>query len=254
MRSSASAKLEPVIARLRSVPADRLHLWLMLALTFSAGVNDAVGFLGLDRVFTGNMTGNVVILGMGVAGGEDLPVLGPALALAGFMGGAALGGRVLRRAVVAWSVGTTVLFAGVALVMFALAAVLFVVGEDPGEQVRVTATTTAALAMGMQASTARHVAVAEVPTVVVTSTIIGFAADSALGNNRHHHSWRRFLAVALIVIGAGAGTLMIEVHLALGLLVAGVITALVTAVGALHARGPGVGRDAPDVVALPGAD
>lgn len=226
-----------MIARLRSVPADRLHLWLMLALTFSAGINDAVGFLGLDRVFTGNMTGNVVILGMGLAGGEGLPVLGPALALAGFMGGAALGGRVLRRATGSWARGTTVLFGFVALLMFALAAVLFVVGEDPGQWVRVTATTTAAVAMGAQAATARHVAVAEVPTVVVTSTIIGFAADSVLGNNRHHHSWRRFLAVTLIVVGAAAGTLLIEVHLALGLLVAGVITAVVTTVGALHAAG-----------------
>ena len=42
----------------------RVHLVLMLALTFATGVIDAVGYLGLDRVFTGNMTGNVVILGM----------------------------------------------------------------------------------------------------------------------------------------------------------------------------------------------
>lgn len=224
-----------MIARLRSVPADRLRLWLMLALTFSAGINDAVGFLGLDRVFTGNMTGNVVILGMGVAGGEGLPVLGPALALAGFMAGAALGGRALRRATTAWTRATTVLFAFVALLMFALAVLLLVAGEDLTQQVRVTATTAAAVAMGVQAATARHVAVPEVPTVVVTSTIIGFAADSVFGNGRHHHGWRRFLAVALIVLGAAAGTLMLEVHLALGLLVAGVITAAVTAIGALHA-------------------
>lgn len=224
-----------MIARLRSLPADRLHLWLMLALTFSAGINDAVGFLGLDRVFTGNMTGNVVILGMGVAGGEDLPVLGPALALAGFMAGAALAGRALRRATTSWTRATTVLFAIVAVLMFALAVVLFVVGEDPEQQVRVTATTTAAVAMGVQAATARHVAVPEVSTVVVTSTIIGFAADSVFGNGRHHHGWRRFLAVSLIVLGAAAGTLMLEVHLAVGLLVAGVITAAVTVTGALHA-------------------
>nr|WP_179670422.1 YoaK family protein [Nocardioides thalensis] len=207
----------------------------MLALTFSAGINDAVGFLGLDRVFTGNMTGNVVILGMGVAGGEDLPVLGPALALAGFMAGAALAGRALRRATTSWTRATTVLFAIVAVLMFGLAVVLFVVGEDPEQHVRVTATTTAAVAMGVQAATARHVAVPEVSTVVVTSTIIGFAADSVFGNGRHHHGWRRFLAVSLIVLGAAAGTLMLEVHLAVGLLVAGVITAAVTVTGALHA-------------------
>ena len=77
-----------VPARLRSLPASRLHLLLMLALTFSTGIIvDAVGYLGLDRVFTGNMTGNVAVPGMAPAGGDDLPIAGPALALAGFIGG-----------------------------------------------------------------------------------------------------------------------------------------------------------------------
>ena len=54
-----------------------LRVWLMVALTFVTGLLDAVGYLGLDRVFTGNMTGNVVILGMGLAGEDSLPVAGP---------------------------------------------------------------------------------------------------------------------------------------------------------------------------------
>src|SRR3954467_13406316 len=98
-----------MVAYLRSHPAG-LHLGLMLALTFSTGVIDAVGYLGLDRVFTGNMTGNVVILGMALVGGNGLPVLGPLLALAGFMAGAALGGRVLKVAGPGWTSRTTLLF------------------------------------------------------------------------------------------------------------------------------------------------
>ena len=84
-----------MLSRLRAHPAAT-HLGLMLALTFSTGVIDAVGYLGLDRVFTGNMTGNVVILGMALVGGTGLPVVGPAVALAAFMAGAAAGGRALR--------------------------------------------------------------------------------------------------------------------------------------------------------------
>ena len=76
----------------------RLDLVLVLALTFTTGVVDAVGYLGLDNVFTANMTGNVIVLGMGLAGAPGLPVLGPAVALAGFVVGAALGGRLLRTA------------------------------------------------------------------------------------------------------------------------------------------------------------
>ncbi|NED64471.1 DUF1275 domain-containing protein, partial [Streptomyces sp. SID10244] len=101
-------------ARLREIPDERMHLTLMIILTFTTGINDAVGYLGLDKVFTGNMTGNVVVLGMAVAGGSGLPVLGPAMALAGFMVGAALGGRVLRGQGRQWTARTTALFATVA--------------------------------------------------------------------------------------------------------------------------------------------
>ena len=78
---------QAVPARLRSLPASRPHLPLLLALTFSTGIiADAVGYLGLDRVLTGNMTGNVAVLGRAPAGGGDLPIAGPALAPAGFIG------------------------------------------------------------------------------------------------------------------------------------------------------------------------
>ncbi len=58
-----------VQARFRSLPASRLHPLLMLALAVSTGIIvDAAGYLGLDRVFTGNMTGNVAVPGMAPAG------------------------------------------------------------------------------------------------------------------------------------------------------------------------------------------
>src|SRR5262247_1880027 len=46
----------------------------LMALTFITGVIDAVSFLGLGRVFTANMTGNVVLLGFAVAGVPGLSV------------------------------------------------------------------------------------------------------------------------------------------------------------------------------------
>jgi uncharacterized membrane protein YoaK (UPF0700 family) len=86
-----------VTHRLGRADADRLHLALMLALTFSTGVVDAVGYLGLDRVFTGNMTGNVVLLGMALTGTTTLPVLRPLLALGFFLAGAVVSSRIVRR-------------------------------------------------------------------------------------------------------------------------------------------------------------
>ena len=75
----------------------------MMVLTFVTGVVDAVGFLALDRVFVGNMIGNIVILGMAVAGADDLPVLGPAIALLTFTIGALAAGVFLRRRRKEWS-------------------------------------------------------------------------------------------------------------------------------------------------------
>ncbi|KAA1400389.1 DUF1275 domain-containing protein [Aeromicrobium ginsengisoli] len=208
----------------------------MLALTFSTGVIDAVGYLGLDKVFTGNMTGNVVILGMALVGGSGLPVLGPLLALAGFMAGAALAGRVLKPAGPGWTTRTTVLFGIVTLVMIATAAVLLAIEDDFGRPVGVTITTVLGAAMGIQAATARFIAVKDVTTVVVTSTITGLAADSVLGSGKGGGSARRASAVVLILAGAFVGAALLKWHLGGGLLLAGAITAVVTLLGATHAR------------------
>jgi uncharacterized membrane protein YoaK (UPF0700 family) len=211
-------------------------LLLMLALTFSTGVIDAVGYLGLDRVFTGNMTGNVVILGMAIVGADDLPVLGPLLALVGFMLGAALGGRVLKPAGPGWTRRTTVLFGLVSAVMLAVAALLFVL-DDFSEEVGITITTVLGAAMGVQAAAARFIAVKDVTTVVVTSTITGLAADSVLGTGQGKgHSARRASAVLLILAGAAAGAALLKWELAAGLVLSGVITLVVTVLGAAHAR------------------
>ncbi|MBS45024.1 MAG: DUF1275 family protein [Nocardioides sp.] len=212
-----------------------MHLYLMLALTFGTGVVDAVGYLGLDRVFTGNMTGNVVILGMGLVGAEALPVLGPLLALLGFMGGAALGGRVLKHAAGKWTGLTTMLFTLVAVVTLVLGVVL-VLDDSPAQWLMVTTTTLLGAAMGVQAATARFVAVKDVTTVVVTSTITGLAADSQLGSGKGGGSGRRFSAVVLILAGAAAGAALLEVHLGAGLFLAGAVMLVATLVGAWHAR------------------
>ncbi|AIY19257.1 DUF1275 domain-containing protein [Pimelobacter simplex] len=225
-----------MLARLAAVPHERFHLGALLVLTFSTGIIDAVGYLGLDRVFTGNMTGNVVILGMGLAGADDLPVLGPLLALAGFMAGAALAGRVLRRSAAGWTTRTSVLFAAVGAVVLALAVVLLVVGDEPDRSVQVVLTTVLGTAMGIQAATARFLAVKDVTTVVVTSTITGLAADSALGSGEGRGSHRRVLAVVLILLGALVGAALLKVGLGVALLVAGAVILAPTAAGALRGR------------------
>jgi uncharacterized membrane protein YoaK (UPF0700 family) len=215
--------------RLQANPAG-LHLGLMLALTFSTGVIDAVGYLGLDRVFTGNMTGNVVILGMALAGADDLPVVGPIIALLLFMLGALVAGRTLRPVAAGWSHRSTVLFGLVGLVIL-LAAVPMLVLEDPAEPIKLAVTGALGLAMGLQAGAARHIGVKDVTTVVVTSTIVGLAFDSKFGGASGQQWKRRLGAVVLIGLGALVGALLLTVHIGLGMAVAAVITLVVAVLG-----------------------
>lgn len=219
-----------LLPRSRRDATSRTALSLMLALTFSTGVIDAVGYLGLDRVFTGNMTGNVVILGMALVGADGLPILGPAVALIAFMSGALAAGRALRAQVAGWSLRTTVLLSIVAgiLCLCVLTAALV---PRPGEPVALAITGGLGAAMGLQAAAARHLAVKDVTTVVVTSTMTGLAADSWLGARTQQPWARRLLAIMLILLGAAVGALSLLLGLAAGILLSAVITAVVTGVG-----------------------
>lgn len=206
------------------------HLWLMLALTFSTGIVDAIGYLGLDRVFTANMTGNVVILGMGLVGAQGLPVVGPVLALVGFLVGAAAAGAAFRSAGAGWSARTTAVLAVVAVGLGALAVAL-VLGAGAHEPGRFAVTGVLGGVMGAQAAAARHVGVKDVTTVVITSTMTGLAADSWFGNRTGAHVPRRGGAVVLMLIGAAAGALLLRWHPGAGVALSALITAAVTAVG-----------------------
>ena len=232
-----------MLKRLKAAEQARLHLILMLVLTFSTGVIDAVGYLGLDRVFTGNMTGNVVILGMALIGGNNLPVVGPSIALGCFMLGAVIAGRTLRPEPAGWSRRTTALLAAVGVTMTAVAAVLFVHAPHGGDPVTLAITGALAVAMGIQAATARHLSVKDVTTVVVTSTLTGLAADSRLGGGKGVHAGRRFSAVVLILAGATVGAALLRVHPGYGVLLTAVLTVSVALAGGIarqraHEGGP----------------
>jgi uncharacterized membrane protein YoaK (UPF0700 family) len=224
---------------LRSHPSG-LHLALMLALTFSTGIVDAVGYLGLDRVFTGNMTGNVVILGMALTGADDLPVIGPIIALVLFMLGALIAGRTLKPVKAGWTGRSTILFTVVGVVILAAAVPLLVIAE-PAEPVAFAVTGALGLAMGLQAGAARHIGVKDVTTVVVTSTLVGLAFDSRFGGDANQQWKRRAGAVLLIGAGAAVGALLLMVHIGLGMAVAAVITlvcALLGHIGRPHTTPP----------------
>jgi uncharacterized membrane protein YoaK (UPF0700 family) len=212
---------------------ERLHLSLMLALTFSTGLIDAVGYLGLDRVFTGNMTGNIVILGMGVAGADDLPVVGPLIALGAFVAGAAGAGALLRGARRGWGPRVTTVLGGVSGMLAVSAFPAALAAPQSISSPGLVATGLLGAAMGAQAGAARHIAVADVTTVVVTSTLVAFAFDSKLAGGSGERWVRRGSAVLVIAAGALVGALLVSANIAWGIALAAGITAVVATLGAV---------------------
>ncbi|WP_059013432.1 YoaK family protein [Streptomyces specialis] len=206
-----------------------LRLWLLLVLTFATGAVDAVSYLSLGGVFAGNMTGNVIILGAAVAGTGELPTLGPAVTLVCFAAGAAVAGRVLRPAgpgragrpgrQAALVVGVGLVTAGSGAALFAGTGHLPVAGA-------------LAVAMGAQAAVAREMAVKDVTTVVVTSTVTGLAADSPLGAGRAQPWPRRAGAIACLAAGAAAGAGLIRLDPAWALLAAAALATAAALTGA----------------------
>jgi uncharacterized membrane protein YoaK (UPF0700 family) len=195
----------------------------LLALTFTAGLVDAVSYLGLGRVFTANMTGNIVLLGFGIAGSGGLPVLAPIISLLSFLLGAAGGGRLVRKlqerhpALVARALAIETALIAIAAVVAAVANV------HPGQFSAHVVTALLALAMGSRNATVRRIAVPDLTTTVLTMTLTGLAADSPLGSGSGSGSVRRISAVLAMFAGALAGALLLKTELFVPLLVAAVL-------------------------------
>lgn len=199
----------------------------LLALTFGSGMVDAVSYLGLGRVFTANMTGNVVLLGFGIAGSAGLPILAPMISLGAFALGAGVGGllgsKLSERHTVHVSVSWTFQATLIACATI-LAAALPPHSHSASRDVVIGML---AVAMGLQTATARRLAVPDLPTTVVTQTLTGLVADSRLFGGSGKGTRRRGSAIAAMLAGAVAGALLLKASLVLAMALTGGLILLV---------------------------
>ena len=191
-------------------------------LTFITGLIDAVSYLGLGRVFTANMTGNVVLLGFAAADVPGLSVTRSLASLVGFLIGAVVGGKlggILSSATPRWLLSAAVTEA--VLIFFAAVAAL---GFDVNSGTPVTRLyamiVLTAIAMGLRNATARRLGVADLTTTVLTLTLTGLAADSSLAGGNNPRWPRRVLSVIAMFGGAALGALLLRHGLALPLAIA----------------------------------
>jgi uncharacterized membrane protein YoaK (UPF0700 family) len=199
----------------------------LLALTFTTGFVDAASYLGLGHVFTANMTGNVVLLGFGIAGGNGLPVLAPLVSLAAFLAGSLAGGVLAARLGERHPVHLArALVIEVALIA-AAALLAAAISVHPGTVAAGVVIALLAFAMGVRNATVRRIAVPDLTTTVLTMTLTGLAADSPLAGGTGKGSTRRVAAVLAMLTGACAGALLLKTSLCVPLIAAAVL-ALVT--------------------------
>src|SRR5258705_1026149 len=180
---------------------------ILLALAFAAGCVDALSYLGLSRVFTANMTGNAVLLGLAIGQTEELQVAHSSAAIVGFILGVVVAAKLTGppRERVVWSRGITLALCVefVVLVVFAFAWWLSLPRFAGG--VLAGLIVLSGLAMGIQSAVARRLAVPGVSTTFITGTITALVAELTAVSGATGERRRMSLIIGALVAGAGTG-------------------------------------------------
>jgi uncharacterized membrane protein YoaK (UPF0700 family) len=146
---------------------------LLLILTWAAGNVDAIGYLALGRVFTANMTGNTVLLGLHLGQEQGAAALRALVALVGFGAGVGIGALIVERirSQQPWPRAVTAALAIEAVMLAAFGAGMYFTGAVRSAQVPLVAVS--AIAMGIQSAAVRRLNVPGIATTYVTGTLTG---------------------------------------------------------------------------------
>jgi uncharacterized membrane protein YoaK (UPF0700 family) len=207
-------------------PTGTLKNTLVLLLTGAAGYVDAISYLALGRVFTANMTGNTVLLGLSLVQGDPEGAGRATLALVGFLAGGAAGAWIAYRgpSEEGWPRGVTVALIVECVLLAALA-------NDQSSTLAIRVVL-AAVAMGIQSAAARRLDLFGVATTFVTGTLtnlISLVVRHGVLPSASGHGKRLLAAVwGVYVLGAMAAGTTLQVAADLAWLVpAGVVAVVV---------------------------
>jgi uncharacterized membrane protein YoaK (UPF0700 family) len=207
--------------------------WLLVGLSFSAGMYEAICFLALGKVFAGFQTGNLVFLGFGVAGTR--PPAGPnpvtvVISLAAFAAGVALAMPILKEpgGFQVWPrrVSITLTIALIPQVAF------FAVWSTVTAPVTLAYTliALASFAMGLQANAIRSLHVPGISTTAFTATFVGLVSGAVTWSLTAPAARRLTATVAGVAAGGFLGDWMLGHAHRYAPVVPAVVTAVVIAV------------------------
>jgi len=210
-------------AATHATPAElAVRDWLLVGLSFATGTYEAICFLTFGKVFTAAMTGNLVLLGIGVAGtrqpaGPNLVTV--VISLAAFAAGAALATAILKSFVgdketqdndvfQAWPRRVTAALA-IALILQAGFLAVWATAASPAGLAYVLMTLSA-LAMGLQMNAIRDLHVPGISTTAVTATFIDLVSGLVTWSLTAHSARRLTASMAGLAAGAFLGDWMLR--------------------------------------------
>ena len=210
---------------------------VLIMLAFASGLIDAASYLGLGHVFTANMTGNILLLGLATAGASGFSTSACLVSVGAFLVGAGVAGwldrdlRASRRRFIAEIGGEGVLIA-------AAATVAFTVVVKPASLGAYVTIGLLAFAMGARNDTIGRLAIqTNLTTTTLTAALTGLASDFALGGGFSVLASRRLTSLFSLLAGALLGaTLYLHHGTALPLAVAAAVELISVTV---FARTPG---------------
>ena len=206
-----------MVTKIRGQTAEvRVRDLLLNALTVSSGAIDTISFLALGKVFTAFMTGNIVFLGLRVAGASGPGFAAILVSMAAFAVGVYVSSWIVKPSEVSgvWPRRVTVAL-GLSLIAHAgFLAVWLASDGQPSTDVAHVLLGLWGLAMGMQSAAVRTLHVEGVFTTAATATVIFLVGD--VTNWSATVVERRRLAGVLISLFVGAtagGLLLVHAHI-----------------------------------------
>lgn len=184
--------------------------WLAVGLSVVAGATDVLSFMRLGQVFTSVMTGNLVLLGMGIGTGAPTQIINTGSAIGGYVLGAAAGTRIATLPGPpgpVWPRPVTAALCVELATFIGLLAGWEVAGPHPAGWPRLMLAGTAAAAMGIQSAATRRVRIKGLSTTYFTSTLTSVIEDIALSGRRPQV--RSTILLLSLAAGACASALLI---------------------------------------------
>ncbi|WP_024442915.1 MULTISPECIES: YoaK family protein [unclassified Mycobacterium] len=203
--------------------SQRRTVIALMLLTFATGLVDAVSVLVLGRVFVANMTGNAIFLGFLFVPSTGFDLTAAIVAVAGFLLGAVIGGRLFRSFGQRPRYWLTIALGLEAVMLLVLAALAGMGVLDYYGTSKLLLIAGLAIAFGVQNSSARQFGIQELYTTVLTSTIVGIGVDSRLAGGTGERGKLRYGVVFVMILGAVVGATLTPIMVAPVIAIAGIV-------------------------------